>query len=52
MYCLALDMWQIRKHKLYIYDNDSGPGQLHSQSSPGIMGVVEGQRNGKIPSEW
>ena len=36
-------MWEIRKHKLY--DSDSGPGQqLHSQSSPGDLAVVEGQR--------
>ena len=29
-----IDMWEIRKHKLY--DSDSGPGQqLHSRSSPG-----------------
>ena len=34
-------------HKLY--DSDSGPGQqLHSQSSPGDLAVVEGQRNGKF----
>ena len=35
-----VDVWEIRKHKLY--DSDSGPGQqLHSQSSPG-------KRNGKF----
>ena len=35
-----IDVWEIRKHKLY--DSDSGPGQqLHSQSSPG-------ERNGKF----
>ena len=35
-----IDMWEIRKHKLY--DSDSGPGQqLHSRSSPG-------ERNGKF----
>ena len=35
-----MDMWEIRKHKLY--DSDSGPGQqLHSRSSPG-------ERNGKF----
>ena len=29
-----VDIWEIRKHKLY--DSDSGPGQqLHSWSSPG-----------------
>ena len=29
-----VDIWKIRKHKLY--DSDSGPGQqLHSWSSPG-----------------
>ena len=29
-----IDVWEIRKHKLY-YDSDSEPGQqLHSQSSP------------------
>ena len=33
----------------YIYDSDSGSGlQLHSQSSPGDLTVVEGQRNGKF----
>ena len=55
MVCLAclrniiiiVDVWEIRKHKLY--DSDSGPGQqLHSQSSPGDMAVVEGQKNGKF----
>ena len=31
------------------YDSDSGPGQqLYSQSSPGDLAVVEGQRNGKF----
>ena len=31
---IIIDVWEIRKHKLY--DSDSGPGQqLHSQSSPG-----------------
>ena len=35
-----IDVWEIRKHKLY--DSDSGPGQqLHSRSSPG-------ERNGKF----
>ena len=35
-----IDVWEIRKHKLY--DSDTGPGQqLHSQSSPG-------ERNGKF----
>ena len=35
-----IDVWEIRKHKLY--DSDSGPGQqLHSLSSPG-------ERNGKL----
>ena len=29
-----IDVWEIRKHKLY--DSDSGPGQqFHSRSSPG-----------------
>ena len=42
-----VDVWEIRKHKLY--DSDSGFGQhLHSQSSPGDLAVVEGQRNGKF----
>ena len=42
-----VDVWEIRKHKLY--DSDSGPGQqLYSQSSPGDLAVVEGQRNGKF----
>ena len=36
-------MWEIRKHKLY--DGDSGPGC--SQSSPGVLAVVEEQRNSK-----
>ena len=39
-----VDVWEIRKHKLY--DSDSGPG--HSQSSPGDLAVVEGQRNCKF----
>ena len=35
-----IEVWEIRKHKLY--DSDSGPGQqLHSRSSPG-------ERNGKF----
>ena len=35
-----IDVWEIRKHKLY--DSDSGPcQQLHSRSSPG-------ERNGKF----
>ena len=35
-----IDVWEIRKHKLY--DSDSGPGQqLHSRASPG-------ERNGKF----
>ena len=35
-----VDMWEIRKHKLY--DSDSGSGlQLHTQSSPG-------ERSGKF----
>ena len=35
-----IDVWEIRKHKLY--DSDSGPGQqLHFRSSPG-------KRNGKF----
>ena len=35
-----IDVWEIRKHKLY--DSDSEPGQqLHSRSSPG-------ERNGKF----
>ena len=42
-----VDMWEIRKHKLY--NSDSGSGQqLHSQSSTGDLAVVEGQRNGKF----
>ena len=33
----------------YNYDSDSGPGQqLHSQSSPRDLAVVEGQKNGKF----
>ena len=36
----GVDVWEIRKHKLY--DGDSGSGvQLHIQSSPG-------ERNGKF----
>ena len=36
----VIDVWEIRKHKLY--DSDSGLGrQLHSQSSPG-------ERNGRF----
>ena len=39
-----VDVWEIRKTKLY--DSDSGPGQqLHSQSSPEDLAVVGGQRN-------
>ena len=34
------------EHKLY--DNDSGLGQLHTQSSHGDLAVVEGQRYGKF----
>ena len=34
-----IDVWEIRKHKLY--DSDSDGQQLHSQSSPG-------ERNGKF----
>ena len=42
-----IDVWEIRKHKLY--DSDSWPGQqLHSQSSPGNLTMAEGQRNGKF----
>ena len=43
-----VDVWEIRKHKLY--DSDSlGPGrQIHSQSSPGGLAVAKGQRNGKF----
>ena len=34
-----VDVWEIRKHKLY--DSDSGSGlQLHTQYSPGERGVV------------
>ena len=43
---IIVDMWEIQKHTLY--DSDSGPGQqLHFQSSPGDLAVVEVQRNGK-----
>ena len=39
-----VDVWEIRKHKLY--DSDSGSGlQLHTQSSLG-------ERSGKFKSEW
>ena len=42
-----VDVWEIRKHKLY--DSGSEPGkQLHSQSSPGDLAAAEGQRNGKF----
>ena len=45
-----VDVWEIRKHKLY--DSDSGPGQqLHSQSSHGDLAVIETQRNGKL-RQW
>ena len=41
-----IDVWEIRKHKLY--DSDSGPGQqLHSRSSPGERNGKFGQ-NGKL----
>ena len=43
----VVDVWEIRKHKLY--DSESGPGQqLHSRSSPGDLAVAEGQMNGKF----
>ena len=39
-------MW---KYENKLYDSDSGSGQqLHSQSSPGDLAVVVGQRNGKF----
>ena len=42
---IIIDVWEI----YYNYDSDSGPGQqLHSQSSPGDLAVVEGHRNGKL----
>ena len=45
---IFVDVWEIRK-KDYNYDSDSGFGQqLHFQSSPGILAVVEGQRNGNF----
>ena len=41
-----VDVWEIRKHKLY--DSDSGSGlQLHTQSSPGERSGKFGQ-NGKL----
>ena len=40
---------QLFQHKHKLYDSGSGPGQqLHSQSSPGDLAVVEGQRNVKF----
>ena len=40
------------QHKHKLYDSGSGPGQqLHYQSSPGDLAVVEGQRNGKFRSK-
>ena len=39
---LYIDVWEIRKHKLYDSDSGSGP-QLHTQSSPG-RGVVSSVR--------
>ena len=47
-----IDVWEIRKHKLY--DSDSGPGQqLHSRSSPGERNGTFSQsgkfgQNGKL----
>ena len=42
-----VDVWEIQKHK--IYDSGSRHGQqLHFQSSPGDVAVVEGQRNSKF----
>ena len=39
-----VDVWEIRKTKLY--DSDSRPGQqLYSQSSHGDLAVLGGQRN-------
>ena len=41
-----VDVWEIRKHKLY--DSDSGSGlKLHTQSSPGERGGKFSQ-NGKF----
>ena len=41
-----VDVWEIRKHKLY--DSGSGPGQqLHCQSSPGDLAVIEGLKFGQ-----
>ena len=41
-----VDVWEIRKHKLY--DSESGPGQqFHSQSSPGERNSKFSQ-NGKF----
>ena len=42
-----IDVWEIRKHKLY--DSDSGPDQqLHSRSSPGERMVSSVRMNGKF----
>ena len=49
-YNFIIDVWEIQKHILY--HTSSGPmagQQLHSQSSPGDLAVVAGQRN---RSEW
>ena len=41
-----IDVWEIRKHKLY--DSDSGPSQqLHSQSSP-VERIGKFSQNGKL----
>ena len=42
-----VDVWKYENIN-YNYDSDSRPSQLHSQSSPGDLAVVEGQRNGKF----
>ena len=42
-----VDLWEIRKHKLYYSGSESGQ-QLHFQSSPGAVAMAEGQRNGKF----
>ena len=42
-----VDVWEIRKHKLYDSGSESSQ-QLHSQYSPRDLAVAEEQRNGKL----
>ena len=41
------DVWKYESIN-YNYDNDSGPGQLNSKTSPRDLTGVEGQRDSKF----